>query len=325
MSPKSPGKASAAISKTKAESLEADDIKDYFSTLELADPKLIAVPEDNSPAVEQLAISDGYSCNACRYLTVARDNIVRHWREAGHGAAEERWTQVRLQTWIGARNHTRYWIVRDDSDIDGPTDTANAADARRQSAMDELIAASQARLKEEDAARLRKGDLKEDIDRDSPWVKRLGWVRHFGSRDLISIHEAAEWLRARAATGRLAGKQEDEEAAREPVDCGGSWNIVWDLQLTHGIRIARQHYAVYIGFPGKLQPEMIVTFKEISRLWHQYLEGSGAEGEGDKEKTAVKHKQDSQVTGQQQQQKADSSNRATSRKQRKTNNKGEAA
>ncbi|KAG7402434.1 hypothetical protein Forpe1208_v017217 [Fusarium oxysporum f. sp. rapae] len=81
--------------------------------------------------------------------------------------------------------------------------------------MDELIAASQARLKEEDAARLRKGDLKEDIDRDSPWVKRLGWVRHFGSRDLISIHDAAEWLWARAATGRLAGEQEDEEAARE--------------------------------------------------------------------------------------------------------------
>ncbi|EXL40287.1 hypothetical protein FOCG_17175 [Fusarium oxysporum f. sp. radicis-lycopersici 26381] len=191
------------------------DIKDYFSTLELADPKLIAVPEDNSPAVEQLAVSDGYSCNACRYLTVARDNIVRHWREAGHGAAEERWTQVRLQTWIGARNHTRYWIVRDDSDIDGPADTANAADARRQSAMDELITISQARLKEEDAARLRKGDLKEDIDRDSPWVKRLGWVRHFGSRDLISIHDAAQWLRARAATGRWAQNQEDEEAARE--------------------------------------------------------------------------------------------------------------
>ncbi|KAK7583650.1 hypothetical protein V3481_012931 [Fusarium oxysporum f. sp. vasinfectum] len=191
------------------------DIKDYFSTVELADPKLIAVPEDNSPAVEQLAVSDGYSCNACRYLTVARDNIVRHWREAGHGATEERWTQVRLQTWIGARNHTRYWIVRDDSDIDGPADTANAADARSQSAMDELIAASQARLKEEDAARLRKGDLKEDIDRDSPWVKRLGWVRHFGSRDLISIHDAAQWLRARAATGRWAQNQEDEEAARE--------------------------------------------------------------------------------------------------------------
>ena len=57
--------------------------------------------------------------------------------------------------------------------------------------------------------------MKEDIDCDSPWVKRLGWVRHFGSRDLISIHDAAQWLWARAATGRWAQNQEDEEAARE--------------------------------------------------------------------------------------------------------------
>lgn len=61
----------------------------------------------------------------------------------------------------------------------------------------------------------------------------------------------------------------------EPVHCGGSWNIVWDLASTHGSRVARQHYAVHIGFPGKLQPEMIATFKEISRLWHQFLEGDG--------------------------------------------------
>ncbi|EGU82051.1 hypothetical protein FOPG_18474 [Fusarium oxysporum f. sp. conglutinans race 2 54008] len=174
------------------------DIKNYFSTLELADPKLIAVPEDNSPVIEQLAISDGYSCCACRYLTIARDNGVRHWREAGHGIVEERWTKVRLQTWMGGRNHARYWIVRDDSDSNGPSDTVNEANTRSQSAMDKIITASQARLKEEDAERLRKGDLKEDIDRDSPWVKRLGWVRHFGSRDLVSIHDAAEWLQVLA-------------------------------------------------------------------------------------------------------------------------------
>ncbi|KAI3574066.1 hypothetical protein IWW34DRAFT_753271, partial [Fusarium oxysporum f. sp. albedinis] len=102
---------------------------------------------------------------------------------------------------MGGRNHARYWIVRDDSDSNGPSDTANAADARSQSAMDKIIAASQARLKEEDAVRLRKGDMEEDIDRDSPWVKRLGWVRHFCSQDLVSIHDAAQWLQARAATG----------------------------------------------------------------------------------------------------------------------------
>jgi hypothetical protein len=116
---------------------------------------------------------------------------------------------------MGGRNHARYWIVRDDGDSNSPSDTANAADATSQSAMDELIAASQARLEEEDVVRLRKGDLKEEIDRDSPWVKRVGWVRHFGSRDLINIHNAAQWLRAREVTGRSAGRQEDEEAARK--------------------------------------------------------------------------------------------------------------
>ncbi|GKU07275.1 unnamed protein product [Fusarium langsethiae] len=193
------------------------DIKDYYSTLELADPKLAVIPEDGSQAIDQLTISHGYSCNACHYLTTAKDNIVRHWREAGHGAGEERWTEVLLQTWIGGK-HARYWIVQDDSDSNGPSNTANAADAAdatSQSAMDKLVALSQAQLEEEDAARLRKGDVKEELDRDSPWVKRLGWVRHFGSRDLINIYDAAQWLRAKAATSRSAGRQEDEEAARE--------------------------------------------------------------------------------------------------------------
>ncbi|KAM7213661.1 hypothetical protein V8F06_010982 [Rhypophila decipiens] len=148
------------------------DIKDYYGTLELADPKLAATPEDNIQAVEQLTISHGYSYN-----------IARHWREAGDRAAEERWTEVRLQTWM-REHYARYWIIRDDSDT-------NAADTGSQSPMDKVIAASQAQLKEGDAARIRKGYLKEDIDRDSQWVKRVGWVRHFGSRDLTSIHDAA--------------------------------------------------------------------------------------------------------------------------------------
>jgi hypothetical protein len=54
------------------------DIKDYYGTLELADPKLAATPEDNSEAIEQLVISHGYSCNACRYLTIS-DVIGLDW------------------------------------------------------------------------------------------------------------------------------------------------------------------------------------------------------------------------------------------------------
>jgi hypothetical protein len=46
---------------------------------------------------------------------------------------------------------------------------------------------------------------------------------------------------------------------------------IWDLQATHSSLIARNHYAVNILFPGRLQPEMISNFQEISRLWHQFL------------------------------------------------------
>ncbi|PNP73806.1 hypothetical protein FNYG_12856 [Fusarium nygamai] len=126
-----------------------------------------------------------------------------------------RWEEVMLQTWMGGR-YARYWIVRDDSDTGT---TSDSADIMRRSAMEEIIATSQARLREEDAMRLRKGDLEEDIDRDSPWVKRLRWVRHFGSRDLLSIHDAATWVRARAVTGSRAG-QADEQATREQVLLG---------------------------------------------------------------------------------------------------------
>jgi hypothetical protein len=57
--------------------------------------------------------------------------------------------------------------------------------------------------------RLRKGDLEEDIDRDLAWVKRLGWVRHFGLWDLLDVFDAAEWIRVKAMiTGRA--RQEDE-------------------------------------------------------------------------------------------------------------------
>jgi superfamily II DNA helicase RecQ len=133
---------------------------------------------------------------------------------------------------------------------------------------------------------------------------------------------------------QLEGKMDDadeddnieiDQITGEPVDCGGSWNIVWDLQSTHGTRIARQHYAVHIGFPGKLQPEMIATFKEISKLWHQFLEESSS-AEKAKEAKASKRKRDSQKTDEQQQQSTDSPTQITrNSKQRKNTQEEEPA
>ncbi|EXL40286.1 hypothetical protein FOCG_17174 [Fusarium oxysporum f. sp. radicis-lycopersici 26381] len=75
------------------------------------------------------------------------------------------------------------------------------------------------------------------------------------------------------------------EAHRQP-----KVEYVWDIQATHGSRIARNHYAVNLQFPSQLQPEMLSNFREISRLWHQFLARTDGDF-GDKKRRA--HNDDS--------------------------------
>src|SRR6478735_6917973 len=89
------------------------DIINHCTGRDVVDPVNSELPKDGSAVIRWLPVSRGYSCVACRYLTVARDNIVRHWREAEHGTTEMQWEEVMLQTWMGGR-YARYWIVRDD-------------------------------------------------------------------------------------------------------------------------------------------------------------------------------------------------------------------
>jgi superfamily II DNA or RNA helicase len=63
-----------------------------------------------------------------------------------------------------------------------------------------------------------------------------------------------------------------DELSGEVLHIGGSWNIIWDLQSTHGTRTARQSYAVHIGMPGHLHPMLVRRYHEVSRLWHLFLE-----------------------------------------------------
>ncbi len=84
-----------------------------------------------------------------------------------------------------------------------------------------------------------------------------------------------EWTKV--GDGKVEGEEEFEEAAaaaeEEVVDpvtgekvAQGGWDFVWDLQATHGSKIALQHYAVRLQFPGQLQPEMVETYRQVSRL-----------------------------------------------------------
>ncbi|KAJ0360120.1 hypothetical protein COL26b_014168 [Colletotrichum chrysophilum] len=106
--------------------------------------------------------------------------------------------------------YARYWIVRS-NEAEAWPDSANNSE---KDAMELMVAQCTAELDAEDAERLRRGDLKEDMDRDSSWVKRVRWVNHFGSRDLLDIFKAAEWIRAKSTTaGR--GREQDEDGAQE--------------------------------------------------------------------------------------------------------------
>lgn len=58
---------------------------------------------------------------------------------------------------------------------------------------------------------------------------------------------------------------------------------VFDLQATHKTKTAVMHYAVESEFPGQLAAEMVQRFKEVSRLWHQYMDGSGSRDGADED------------------------------------------
>ncbi|GAA3332218.1 hypothetical protein GCM10020331_091560 [Ectobacillus funiculus] len=86
--------------------------------------------------------------------------------------------------------------------------------------MEKIIADSQAELKAEDAMRLRKGDLEEDIDRDSPWVKETGlgtalWLPGLCS----SIHDAATVGTRKAVITEIEGpgKQTSKRSVNDSI------------------------------------------------------------------------------------------------------------
>ncbi|KAF7532207.1 hypothetical protein G7Z17_g13664 [Cylindrodendrum hubeiense] len=60
------------------------EIIDYFEGMGLSDPVYATLPEDGSAPIVPLKIHHGFSCVECRYLTIAGDNITKHWRAAGH-------------------------------------------------------------------------------------------------------------------------------------------------------------------------------------------------------------------------------------------------
>jgi hypothetical protein len=198
--------------------IKGDQLRDIifrFASASFEDPNKTVLPTDGSSPVAGIPIIHGFSCTQCRCLSQSRNNITHHWRTAGHvgEAGQARWKGVRLQTWSAGR-YSRYWVVRSE-DEGGERPRTQGADPS-ETQVEKLIRESTAAIQEEDRARVRKGDAEEGIDRDSSWVKRLGWVRHFGDRDKLAVFEAARWKGDRETT-TTGGRGRQDEAAERTV------------------------------------------------------------------------------------------------------------
>ncbi|KAF6809228.1 hypothetical protein CPLU01_15535, partial [Colletotrichum plurivorum] len=179
----------------------------------LEDPKVTELPNNGSRPVSELPIRLGLKCQQCRFAGASVDVLTRH-RKKEHldtSPASQVCERVKIQSWMtGSR--ARYWVVN--SRV-WHRFLAGAGDMEKHSHF-RAIEGVESALKAEQVERLRKGDREEGIDRDSSWVKRVQWVRHFGSRDLITIHDKAQWIRAKKGFGRQA-EPDDESIAEARV------------------------------------------------------------------------------------------------------------
>ncbi|KAH6661461.1 hypothetical protein F5X68DRAFT_178705 [Plectosphaerella plurivora] len=189
-----------------------------FGDAALEDPGTVRLPADGSAAVEGIPVLNGFRCTRCRYLSQSRNNVIYHWTVAGHGEPEDgqgRWTAVRLQTWCPGR-YVRYWVVGDGED-DGDGGEAGG------DVFEAALTQSTELIKAEDKARAKRGDALEGLERESSWVKRLAWTRHFGERDKLAVREAARWKGARVGKALVIKGEDEDRAALEAGLVGRSF------------------------------------------------------------------------------------------------------
>ncbi|SPO06732.1 uncharacterized protein DNG_09426 [Cephalotrichum gorgonifer] len=119
----------------------------------------------------------------------------------------------------------RYWVVADGPAAAGSDRLADAGQVGRD------LTAIKAKLAERKAVRVQRADGLEEIDRETEWIKRTEWARHFGIRELPPIADAAAWVCGRAAgrkESRTVMTREEARHERQQLQLGKSFDRVID-------------------------------------------------------------------------------------------------
>lgn len=110
--------------KHKPTTAELKVITDFYFSINpsviINDPQSVELPSDYSLPINCLKEFSGYSCNACRYLTINKKNAITHRSQSQHkfNPGETGWKNVTLQT-FSRGPHARYWIVNKNDEYDG--------------------------------------------------------------------------------------------------------------------------------------------------------------------------------------------------------------
>lgn len=97
----------------KGEMLKA--LNALHSEWALQDPLYMSPRDKESRVIPDLKVKHGFSCKVCIYLTISKDNFVKHCSK-NHAelrtSTEKPYEEVSLQTWLGGK-YVQYWIVLD--------------------------------------------------------------------------------------------------------------------------------------------------------------------------------------------------------------------
>ncbi|KAF5975168.1 hypothetical protein FBULB1_7524 [Fusarium bulbicola] len=97
----------------KGEMLKA--VNALHSEWALQDPLYMSPRDKESRVIPDLKVKHGFSCKVCIYLTISKDNFVKHCSK-NHAelktSTEKQYEEVSLQTWLGGK-YVQYWTVLD--------------------------------------------------------------------------------------------------------------------------------------------------------------------------------------------------------------------
>lgn len=246
------------------------DIRDVFCHLPLSRPEDVQ-PDDYTEPIEWLELHSGYSCRKCRFLTTGAKGLKVHWRQhhaASHGQ-QPQYSEVSLQTWLGG-SYAKYWVVR----TPGMELPKELEGEKLESSFEVAMKAVGSHQSELAKLRNERGIREEGLDRDSAWVKEMGWVSHFGDRDRPFIYRNARWIGA-LKKEELNGVPDEEK--KRLVFLGGSIDREVDrciLRLEFVPKITLQ-LLKGIDTNGKARAFGVPAVKSSVRLykgaWQRYL------------------------------------------------------